>query len=87
MTFGMMRAQYENEEKKKGDGKKWGSQMWVMVTIVVARGQVARSWRIVPMAAMTSNTTLQVLVLGVEGGKLDAQGINRELQGAYKGTD
>ena len=58
MMFGMMRAQYKNEEKKQGDGKKWGSQMWVMVTIIIARGQVGRNWRIVPMAAMTSNTAL-----------------------------
>ena len=39
------------------------------------------------MAAMISNTVLRVLVLGVEGGKLDAQRIIRKLQGAYKGTD
>ena len=55
--------------------------------VVVARGGVGRSWRIVPMAAMTSNTVVRILVLSVEGGKLDAQGINRKLQGAYKGTD
>ena len=39
------------------------------------------------MTAMTSNTVLQVLVLGDEGSKLDTQGINRKLQGAYKDTD
>ena len=37
--------------------------------------------------AMTSNTVLRVLVLVDEGSKLDAQGINRKLQGAYKDTD
>ena len=53
--------------------------------VVVARG-VGRSWRIVPMAAMTNNTVVRILVLSVEGGKLDAQGIIRKLQGAYKGS-
>ena len=32
-------------------------------------------------------SVLQVLVLGDEGSKLDTQGINRKLQGAYKDTD